>query len=483
MNLRSPEARGATKDEQGFTLVELVVAMLIIAIVFTSAAYLMYGSLRALAAAKQRSVFIEIANGELEALRSMPFDELGVLSTDPDFGDAYPAGKHEGREATIVASGGAAAVTTVTASEIEGIILPYTVERWVTWISSTGAPNPFELKRIDVRVTWTESTGASRSFELVSTRYPGDLGVVDDGNTDPVAALSITASGPTTPVTADFDASASSDADGDTLTYTFDFGDGSPTVTQALATFNGKIYSTPGAYTATVTVADVHGDIGIATEQITVLNGGPATTPVPVADFVATPEIDEAPAEISFDATTSSGDNIISYAWDFESDGTFDATGKTVGHTFETAQVYSVTLRVTDQYGRFDDFTDTVEATPLACAVSSGGFFNAGLENEIVVGSTGKPDERTFTFFAKTNNACSTVTATLSLDNGNIFNVTLVPTNVSGDITTWSGSGAVSTSAKFTITCNQSGTVAASGGSANHNLGFTFHVRKESQSC
>lgn len=40
--------------------------------------------------------------------------------------------------------------------------------------------------------------------------------------------------------------------------------------------------------------------------------------------------------------------NIINYEWDFDSDGTYDATGLTVIHSFPATGNYTVTLRVTD---------------------------------------------------------------------------------------------------------------------------------------
>jgi PKD repeat protein len=84
-------------------------------------------------------------------------------------------------------------------------------------------------------------------------------------------------SGPA-PLTVNFDASASSDPDqGDTLTYVWDFGDvpGSTETASATAT---HVYSTPGTFTAALTVRDNHGATSApATIQIQV--GNPLVVP------------------------------------------------------------------------------------------------------------------------------------------------------------------------------------------------------------
>ena len=42
----------------------------------------------------------------------------------------------------------------------------------------------------------------------------------------------------------------------------------------------------------------------------------------------------------------------LTYAWDFEGDGTFDATGGSVAHKYAAAGTYPATLRVTDSGGK-----------------------------------------------------------------------------------------------------------------------------------
>ncbi|MBY5161403.1 ThuA domain-containing protein [Salsipaludibacter albus] len=61
-----------------------------------------------------------------------------------------------------------------------------------------------------------------------------------------------------------------------------------------------------------------------------------------------------APLEVTFDGSGSSdpdGDE-LTYEWDFDGDGTYDATGVTTSHTYTDLGVYSARLRVTDPGGR-----------------------------------------------------------------------------------------------------------------------------------
>ena len=56
---------------------------------------------------------------------------------------------------------------------------------------------------------------------------------------------------------------------------------------------------------------------------------------------------------------------IVSYAWDFESDGTVNAYGVSVTHVFPDAGTYSVTLTVTDSQGLSDSETCEVRVVTL----------------------------------------------------------------------------------------------------------------------
>ncbi|PNX45776.1 MAG: hypothetical protein BV459_07740, partial [Thermoplasmata archaeon M11B2D] len=66
---------------------------------------------------------------------------------------------------------------------------------------------------------------------------------------------------------------------------------------------------------------------------------------------------------INFNATCSSDDNgIITYEWDWNNDGVYDATGIIQSYNFGDTNQHTVTLRVTDTIGQMNSVSHTVQA-------------------------------------------------------------------------------------------------------------------------
>ncbi|MCP3883103.1 MAG: PKD domain-containing protein, partial [Sulfitobacter sp.] len=77
---------------------------------------------------------------------------------------------------------------------------------------------------------------------------------------------------------------------------------------------------------------------------------------------------------LDFDASGSTDDSgIYLYEWDWDSDGTYDATGVSATHVFDTPGTHSVTLRVTDHALQSDTDTATVVLTTGAAPVAEAG--------------------------------------------------------------------------------------------------------------
>jgi PKD repeat protein len=146
------------------------------------------------------------------------------------------------------------------------------------------------------------------------------------------------------PLAVNFNAEGSHDAE-NSLSYAWDFGDGSDTATGITASHE---YTTAGTYQAVLTVTDSAGQSD--TEELTI---EVADNQAPVAAAQADVTAGEAPLTVLFDAGTStdSDGSIVTYSWDFDSDGVEDAEGMTVEHTFTEAGEYHVTLTVTDDSG------------------------------------------------------------------------------------------------------------------------------------
>ena len=133
----------------------------------------------------------------------------------------------------------------------------------------------------------------------------------------------------------------------DVHTATIDWGDGTGlqagTVDQANDTVTvSHVYANDGGYTLTVTVSDGRGGVGQGAATVWVNNVPPtASAGGPYSGVVGSP--------ITFSGTASDpGADALTFEWDFENDGVFDAVGPTVQHAYTQADVYTVTLQVTD---------------------------------------------------------------------------------------------------------------------------------------
>jgi hypothetical protein len=80
----------------------------------------------------------------------------------------------------------------------------------------------------------------------------------------------------------------------------------------------------------------------------------------PVAAFTESAHTAPADTLIIFNASSSYDPDgeIILYEWDFDGDGTYDATGAIISHAYPMPGNYTVTLRVTDNDGYTDTATD-----------------------------------------------------------------------------------------------------------------------------
>ncbi len=123
------------------------------------------------------------------------------------------------------------------------------------------------------------STWGSRTY----TNKPElQVDVGGAANRPPVAQAAGTPLSGTAPLAVGFSSAGSSDPDGDTLSYSWQFGDGTPNSTAANPSHT---YTTPGTYTATLTVNDGKGNSDSKTVAVEVRSAGAETlTFTPEAD-------------------------------------------------------------------------------------------------------------------------------------------------------------------------------------------------------
>jgi glucose/arabinose dehydrogenase len=107
----------------------------------------------------------------------------------------------------------------------------------------------------------------------------------------------------------------------------------------------------------------------------------------PVAQFTATPTSGTTPLKADFDASDSTDQDVadqneLTYQWDFDNDGTFDATGVRTSHTYSTGGSYTALLKVTDPLGASGTTTTTITAgstTPTAVIDTPASTFTWGV--------------------------------------------------------------------------------------------------------
>jgi outer membrane protein assembly factor BamB len=168
------------------------------------------------------------------------------------------------------------------------------------------------------------------------------------------ARFSVAPTQPETGTTVVFNASNSS-AETEITQYQWDFtGDGTVDATGQQPTHT---YTTGGSYTVRLTVTDRDGLTATTTETLTVSQ---ANQP-PTATFRITPTHPVVGTTVRFDASGASDDSgIVGYEWDFDADGTVDATGRQATHSYESLGVYTVRLTVTDADGATDTTTRSI---------------------------------------------------------------------------------------------------------------------------
>ncbi|WP_433208538.1 PQQ-dependent sugar dehydrogenase [Dactylosporangium sp. CS-047395] len=87
----------------------------------------------------------------------------------------------------------------------------------------------------------------------------------------------------------------------------------------------------------------------------------------PIASFTATPTSGTTPLAVTFNASASTDQDVadqnqLTYQWDFDGNGTFDATGVTASHTYTSDGGYSAQLKVSDPLGASDTSSVTITA-------------------------------------------------------------------------------------------------------------------------
>ncbi len=161
-------------------------------------------------------------------------------------------------------------------------------------------------------------------------------------NTNLVPSLSISSNivSGEAPLEVAFDSTASG-GDG-ILTYSWDINNDSDTdFQQDDITFT---YTKAGSYIPSLRVCDEDNDCVSKSVNIVV-----ESNLIPTLNIDTNVNSGEAPLEVNFDATTSSGDGTLTYSWDIDNDGNSDFQEEDVTHTYTEDGDYIAKLTVCDE--------------------------------------------------------------------------------------------------------------------------------------
>ena len=151
--------------------------------------------------------------------------------------------------------------------------------------------------------------------------------------------------------TCTFPSVSSSDPNGDSFTYLWNFGD---TTTNTTAS-PSKTYTADGTYTVTLTLTDWWGDFASTTRVVTIGEPAGNVAPTPV---INTPTCVAVNCTFSSVGTVDPNGDSFTYLWNFGD--TTTSTTANPSKTYAGAGTFTVTLTVTDGWGRFNSATRVV---------------------------------------------------------------------------------------------------------------------------
>lgn len=192
------ERRRRKANGEGFTLLELMIALLILGIVLGAVAPAFYGVLKAGTITNYRSVANGIAVQSTEQLRSYAYYQVGFSTA--------PTGCPNTASNPLVLVGFTTPVDGLVTNEPTEQVgtVTYSILRCVNWVNSTVTNDTLAYKETSVKVSWTVD-GVSSSLSQTSALYPGGNGAYTSGGEndyEPAQTTTTVGNAPSSPATA-----------------------------------------------------------------------------------------------------------------------------------------------------------------------------------------------------------------------------------------------------------------------------------------
>jgi prepilin-type N-terminal cleavage/methylation domain-containing protein len=161
------------QDDEGVSLIEMLIALLILGVVLSATASTLISSFVAIGGNENRTRAVALANEELENLRALPWTDVGYYGND-----TFPAGMSAASPTVILGSTrpvNARAPRPVRVYTERNPVM--TVTRRIEWVdnpstSSSTGPSDQDYKRLAVNVSWVDPSGATRTLDAETLRAP-----------------------------------------------------------------------------------------------------------------------------------------------------------------------------------------------------------------------------------------------------------------------------------------------------------------------
>jgi prepilin-type N-terminal cleavage/methylation domain-containing protein len=192
---RRARRRSHADREAGFTIIELVVAMALLAVVAAPMAGVFWSAIRTAGIAAHRTDGASIASREMEGMRAIPYAQVGFYDDQTPHASTFESfttvslGTTSPSSGTLIpqlqpatpdpnaAIGYAPDPYPANALPIVQGNVQYTIARYIVWVNAQDASSTYAgaYKRLTAIVTWTDQGGA-HTVRQDSLLYPGGQG-------------------------------------------------------------------------------------------------------------------------------------------------------------------------------------------------------------------------------------------------------------------------------------------------------------------
>lgn len=274
------------------------------------------------------------------------------------------------------------ALQSVTITNNAASVLNWTAvanESWITVSAAAGSAGASDSSVLDVGIDLTGLTVGTYTGSVAISAESGATEIVDVELIVTEIQLSADPGGPYTEVEGNSVLLDGSGSTGNIVSYEWDINnDGSFEYISSSPT-QSHLFGSVGFHYVNLRVTDDLGFTNEAVAQIEIIDS------MPTADFTGSPTNGEAPHVVNFINSSTGYDQPLTYAWDFDNDGTTDSTEENPTFIYNDADTYTVKLTVTDSDGSVNALvkTDYITATSGACTtqpVEMGGVYYSTLQ-------------------------------------------------------------------------------------------------------